>query len=171
MSSPKCKQIHDLTLDDFEQFPIWEFLSEDNDDAEDELTVKGHSGPYDSVESMCVVLTKFYLKDGSSHLGFIDPAYFSRNTQATIFFPPGAVSFWFGAFEPSEAEMKEYYNTMEKTDKQVFPILWEALVPISRRFAVPCKLGYMQGPPIPQSGTIEGFGYIDAKNRKTIYKT
>jgi len=169
MSSPPCKQIYDLTLEDLKKYPIWEDLSENDDEAEDECTVRGHSGPYESVESNCVVLTKFYMHDGTSHLGFIDPAYYSLNTQATIFFPRGTVSFWFGIKKPSENEIKDYYHTMEKTYKQVFPLFWEAMVQISRRFAVSGKFRLYRGLPIPQAGTIEGFGYIDKKTGSIIY--
>ena len=66
------KQVYELTLDDLEKFPVWEFrLDEEGEEGRDESTVRPYTppGPLDPADRMFVVRAVFTLADGSRMQG------------------------------------------------------------------------------------------------------
>jgi len=66
------KQVYQLTLDDLERTPVWEFaLDEEVEEGQDEATVRPVEGPFplDPAGGMFVVRARFRLGDGTRLTG------------------------------------------------------------------------------------------------------
>jgi len=66
------RQVYDLTLEDLNEFPVWEFaLDEEGEEGQDEATVRPYmnSGKLDPSDGMFVVRAIFTLADGSKMHG------------------------------------------------------------------------------------------------------
>jgi len=70
------KQVYELTVQDFDQHPVWIFaLDEEGEEGQDEATVRPRPAtrPVDPTEGMMVVKARFTLADGTSMTGYITP--------------------------------------------------------------------------------------------------
>ena len=132
------KQIDELTIEDLQSHPVWEFaLDEELEAGQDEATVRPYlaSGPVDPGTGVFAVRTQFTLRDGSPFLGYLTPpveevplpfAYAeddgSSTRQPAIVTPLGQVNFWFGWFPPGADTLAEAYRRLGKSTDKVFPI-------------------------------------------------
>ncbi len=121
----RYKQIDEITSKDFKQYPIWEYLSEDDPNAKDECTVKGHTEYSDEIESMFIVETLFTLKDGTEYIGFIRPEKGLSNSQPVIIIGEDYVYFWSGIREISNDEKEKKYKLLNKKCSDIFPIKYQ----------------------------------------------
>lgn len=129
------KQIYELTLQDLETFPIWEFnLDETVESSQDELTVRPciASAPLDPADRMFVVRAVFTLADGSMRRGYITPS--GRGDagvgalQPIVVTDQGQVRFWCGTSAPGPKRLARSYELLGKDAKQVFPLQFESEV-------------------------------------------
>jgi hypothetical protein len=111
------KQVYELTLDDFELSPIWEYAAdEDGDEDQDEATVRpvGPDTSVDLIKSMCVARAEFILADGTMMRGYLNPGVPGDmalgHLQPTIVCDQGQVGFWYGIAEPSAASLNAAYE-------------------------------------------------------------
>ena len=138
------KQVYDLTLSDFEEFPIWEFaLDEEGEEGQDEATVRPRpdiqftGGPDEGMliikdEGMLVVKTEFISKDGTIFHGYcsVDIILSLGRTQPTIITSENKqVSFWYG-IKPNKSQIKKAYHDLKKKKKELFPITYRSLIKI-----------------------------------------
>jgi hypothetical protein len=132
------RQIHELTPQDLQTFPIWEFkLDETMKSGQDELTVRPclAAEPLDSADRMFVVRTVFTLADGSMKRGYITPP--GRGDadvgalQPVIVTDQGQVRFWCGTSVPSQKRLMRSYHLLGKEANQVFPLLFESEVELA----------------------------------------
>jgi len=152
------KQVYDLTIEDFEHHPIWEFaLDEEGEEGQDEATVRPYSlpGPPDPSESMVVLKASFILADGTQLSGYITPptpdATGLRTIQPQIITPHGQVSFWYGVLGPTQEHVKESYDRLGRDALKVFPVRFWSEVEVA-------------GGPI--TGTLNGFLYMEMENER-----
>ena len=153
------KQVYDLTIEDFEQHPIWEFaLDEEGEEGQDEATVRPYSlpGPADASEGMAVVKASFILADGTQMFGFLTPpttldAGGLGTIQPQIITPQGQVSFWYGVLEPTQEHLKKSYERLGRDAKEVFPVRFKSEVEVV-------------GGPV--TGTLNGFLYMEMENER-----
>jgi hypothetical protein len=128
------KQVYDLTLEDFAEFPVWEFaLDEEGEERQDEATVR----PYvftlalDPHNGSFVVQTEFLLSDGTRMKGYLSPAVESKEigyVQPVIIVEKSQIGFWSGLKKPSAEEISSYYQTLGKTSEEVFPVRYKSIV-------------------------------------------
>lgn len=131
------KQVYDLTLDDFNFSPVWEFTHGDEGEEEwqDEATVQpvAESVSLDSQKVMCVAAARFVLADGTTMHGFLSPGALEDTDlgrlQPAIITDQGHVSFWFGIVQPTQELIEEAYKTLGKRPGCVFPISFSLIVP------------------------------------------
>ena len=132
------KQIYDLTPQDLQTFPVWEFKLDDTTErGQDELTVCPcvSFGPLDPVDRMFVVRAVFTLADGSVKRGYITPP--GRGDadigalQPIIVTDQGQVRFWCGTSVPGPKRLARSYQLLGKEAKEVFPLLFESEVELA----------------------------------------
>lgn len=147
------KQVYDLTTEDFDFAPVWEFAhDEEGEDEQDEATVRPVSLAIslDAVEVMCVAKANFRLADGTAMDGYLSPGVpddtHPGHLQPAILCKHGQVSFWCGIVEPSRDQLDAAYAALEKSPQEIFPISFSLAVPGSYQIA----------------GTIEGFLVLGA---------
>jgi hypothetical protein len=153
------KQVYDLTLQDFEKWPVWEFaLDEEGIEGQDEATVRPYTGGIlDAGRGMLVVKATFTFSNGSTASGYLTPppkGDASLGTiQPVVVTAAGQVPFWCGAVPPSEAQITDLYSTLGSERSRVFPAEFESCLPIRGR---------------PIRGKIPGFVILeDWKTMKT----
>ena len=101
------KQVDELTTEDLDQFPIWEFaLDEEGKEGQDEATVRPVNilRPTDPLEGSRLVKAQFTYADGSTAYGYLTPATDSTDlgaVQPVVITADGQVAFWCGIIEPS----------------------------------------------------------------------
>jgi hypothetical protein len=132
------RQIYELTPDDLETFPIWEFkLDETAKGGQDELTVQPciASGPLDPVDRMFVVRAAFTLADGSTMRGYFTPPGRGDagvgTLQPIIVTEEGQVRFWCGTSVPGPKRLARSYELLGKDAKQIFPLQFESEVELA----------------------------------------
>jgi hypothetical protein len=132
------KQIYELTLQDLETFPIWEFnLDETAEGGQDELTVRPciASAPLDPADRMFVVRAVFKLVDGSMMRGYITPPGRGEAgvgaLQPIIVTDQGQVRFWCGTSAPGSKRLARSYELLGKETKQVFPLRFKSDVELA----------------------------------------
>ncbi|HXR04808.1 MAG TPA: hypothetical protein VN836_08890 [Verrucomicrobiae bacterium] len=157
------KQVYELTLDDLNQFPVWEFrLGEEGEAGEagrDECTVRPFmaSGPLDPADRMFVVRAVFTLADGSRMQGYCTPPLRGDNNigtlQPIIVTDRGQVRFWCGTAAPDLKRLAHSYELLGKDAGRVFPVRFESEVEL------------VGG---PAKGSVPGFLVLeDFQTRKT----
>jgi hypothetical protein len=69
------KQVYELTNDDLQRYPVWEFASDEEREAgQDEATVRPYSdGPANPGAGKLVVRAKFIFADGTLTAGYLTP--------------------------------------------------------------------------------------------------
>jgi hypothetical protein len=129
------KQVYDLTLCDFEEFPVWEYaLDEECEEGQDEATVRPYqpSGELDPADGMFVFRAVFTLADGTKMTGYMTPPSPDDDSlgilQPAIITDRGQVSFWYGAARPDEAELALNYERLGRDAAHVFPLQVESQV-------------------------------------------
>jgi hypothetical protein len=130
------KQVYDLTRLDLQQYPLWEFCSdEEGTPGQDEATVK----PSEDSEvpafspGAYIVATDFSFADGSLAEGYIysgAPEDFGCTTPR-IFVEEGHVGFWFGYRAPQPEAIAATYRKLGRTPEAVFPIRYQTRVPVN----------------------------------------
>ncbi|HWC59823.1 MAG TPA: hypothetical protein VHC44_09025 [Verrucomicrobiae bacterium] len=129
------RQIYELTPNDLETFPIWEFnLDEAAKGGQDELTVRPFvaAGPLNPADRMFVVRAVFTLADGSMKRGYVTPPGRADEgigvLQPIIVTEHGQIRFWCGTSIPGPKRLARSYQLLGKEAKQVFPLLFESEV-------------------------------------------
>jgi hypothetical protein len=130
------KQVYELTLDDLNQFPVWEFrLGEEGAAGEagrDECTVRPYtaSGPLDPADRMFVVRAVFTLADGSRMQGYCTPPLRGDDSLGTlqpiIVTDRGQVRLWCGTAAPDSKRLAHSYELLGKEARRVFPVRFES---------------------------------------------
>jgi len=129
------KQVYELTPDDFDKFPVWEFRLEE--DGKDESTVRPYStsGPLDPAERMFVVRAVFILADGSRMQGYCSPPLQGDDSigilQPIIITDRGQVRFWCGTTAPDLKRLTRSYEWLGKDAQDVFPLQFQSDVPLA----------------------------------------
>lgn len=132
------KQYTDLTEQDFLARPVWVGVhgmdeGEGWHDDCDEESFRPWTGslPVGPQEGMLLVRAQFTLADGTTFSGFITPQSAGEplnlgTVQPQIFTPAGLEGFWEGIF-PRPANIRAaFYQRMNKTEHQIFPITFTA---------------------------------------------
>jgi len=155
------KQVYELTLQDLEAYPAWQFaLDEEGEEGQDEATVRPIEGPLDPGEGMCIAKAEFTLNDGSAFVGFLSPSVpgmpklfhyegddGSSDLQPSIVTPDGHVAFWHGILKPSPQSIAAAYQILgNKNASQVFPIKY-------------CTIGEITTGEV--AGDIRGFMFLE----------
>ena len=140
------KQINDLTLEDLDKYPVWEYLSEDDIHSKDECTVKGYSQGWSGLTTNFIVKAKFKLKDGTTHYGVVTPDRDFATSQPVIIFKNNHIGFWHGTMKPTKKDKEDIYKILTRKPEEVFPIKWTCEV----------ELGNVH------QGVIKGFGYYNS---------
>jgi hypothetical protein len=140
------KQINELTLEDLENYPVWEYLSEDDINAKDECTVKGYTKEWSNLKTNIVVKATFRLSDGTIHHGFVTPDKEFAISQPVLIFENNHIHFWHGVIKPTRKGIKDFYKSLSRKPENIFPIKWTCEV----------EFGIIHG------GVIKGFGYYDS---------
>ena len=81
------KQAYDLTAEDFEIYPVWEYaLDEEGVEGQDESTMRPfeHSGPLDTSKQQLFVKAHFTLADGTRFRGWLTPPCFGESDFGTL---------------------------------------------------------------------------------------
>lgn len=154
------RQVYELTLDDLDHFPIWEFRLDAKDEkSQDESTVRPYTAsvPLNPVDRMFIVRAAFILADGSRMKGYLTPP--SRGDSSLAILQPiivtdrGQVRFWCGTAAFDSKRLARNYEVLGKEAQHVFPLRFESEVKIV-------------GGPV--SGSLPGFLLLeDFQTRKT----
>jgi hypothetical protein len=152
------KQVYEIIEEEISKYKLWEFLSEDDDRAQDEATVISLSNNTKAPESIFITLAKFYAYDGSQYNGYIygEPSDNFGLIQPVIIAGNKQIPFWSGIKKPERITIKDYYSILSTNKKMLFPIKWESQL----------KYDGFQN-----IGMIKGFGFYKSLiNRKVGYK-
>ncbi len=145
------KPANELTPSDLEQFPVWEWASdEEGEEGQDETSVR----PILLNRSLradegYIVKANFTLADGTKFIGAFTPAARSPETvgwlHPVILTEQGQVLFYYGVMKPMPQEVSLNYQKLGRVASQVFPINFRAAIDIENGI---------------NQGTIEGFLYL-----------
>jgi len=123
------KQVYDLSVEDFQKYPVWEFASdEEHEDGQDEATVRPCmiAAPINPSQGPFIVRAKFKLADGTLMSGYLTtPTETDKSLgqlQPVIITRGGPVVFWGGTIAPSESELADNYSKLERNTEHTFPL-------------------------------------------------
>jgi hypothetical protein len=151
-SAPRIrKQVYELTVQDFQDHPIWEFCPEEvGANGQDEATVRPTEKRELSGElaGSCVVAANVKFADGSSgagylynndeaRIGFVQPNLFVGNAQ---------INFWLGSlkFLPNAPQrIPNHYKTIGKGKEAIFPLTFESAASVDGRVLRVVLQGFM----------------------------
>lgn len=129
------KQVYELTPEDLDRFPIWEFrLDAEGEEGRDEATVRPYAsvGPLDPTERMFIVRALFTLIDGTKLNGYCTPPLRGDASigtlQPIIVTERGQVRFWCGTTVPDAKRLAYNYELLGKDADRVFPVRFESEV-------------------------------------------
>ena len=132
------KQVYELTLQDLNAFPIWEFkLHEGAEVRQDESTVWPciEPVPLNITDRMFVVRAVFTLADGSRMRGYLTPSGRGDTgvgvLQPIIVTERGQVRFWCGTTTPDAKRLARNYELLGKVARQIFPLQFESEVELA----------------------------------------
>jgi hypothetical protein len=128
------RQIYELTADDLDRYPVWEFaLDEEGEEGQDEATVRPYElhGPLDPSDGMFIVRARLTLADGTGVIGYLTPPVQGDSSLGTLQHAAvtgaGQVSFWCGILAPEPTYIAESYARLGKSAAaQVFPLRFES---------------------------------------------
>jgi hypothetical protein len=146
------KQVYQLTLEDFERFPVWQFaLDEEGEPGQDEATIRPRpdlASGVDPDEGLFVVRAAFKAADGSRFEGFVTPDSDGDLglIQPSVVTNDGHVQFWFGIVEPEPQEIEKSYKALGGKRGDLFPLSFRTSVPVNGA---------------PMEGKVPGFMYLD----------
>ena len=158
LASCKDREIYktsfEITANDFENNPIWEnyitINSHQESETTDTFTPHLDNVAIDPDKGYFLVTANFELADRSKYKGYVSPrsGRFDSTKIAslnpTIFVNNKRITFWSGVNEVDSLSLFEFYQTIGKKRRDVFPIT----------FFVDAKLQTGM-----QTGTINGIGY------------
>jgi hypothetical protein len=134
MKNPK--QVHELSVDDLREYPIWQFVRDDDEEPEDAATVRPFPwrGPLDPTDGMFVVQAVFVLAGGTSMTGYLTPPQ-QRDASVGAVRPVivtdhGQVSFWYGVATPDATVLSRNYRLLGKRAPEIFPLRYGSAVVI-----------------------------------------
>jgi hypothetical protein len=155
------KQIYELTPNDLEKFPVWEFcLDEEDEEGQDEATIRPYTDKPDPAAGMFVVRALFSLADGTKLQGYLTPPAPQDRDDLGIIQPiitteNGQVNIWWGAMKPSRDELEKYYVLLDnKEASEIFPLKFNSIIEI-------------EGGPV--EGVVHGFLYLKKKLLSSNY--
>ena len=130
------RQIYELTLEDLDDCPIWEYADDEEEvEGQDEATVRPRSdlNAYDPTRvdvGTVVVKTEFVSRSGTVYYGYCTPTPEEdiSDTHPVIVTPHGQVGFYFGVMPPSAGELADAYQRLGATRESLFPIQYRSLV-------------------------------------------
>lgn len=132
------KQVYELTSEDLNCFPVWEFaLDEEDRPGQDEATVRPFevAGALDPSLGMFIVRAEFTLADGSRMHGYLTPPIPRDSgfgySQPVVITPTGQIAFWRGISAPSPEELAKYYLWLGRSADRVFPIHFQSEVELT----------------------------------------
>ncbi len=146
-------QVYDLTRQDLERFPVWEFaLDEEGEPGQDEATVKPRPDLDTGVkpeEGLFVVRAEFKAANGSAFDGFVTPEPDGDlgAVQPSVVTSEGHVSFWFGMVKPDSATIEKSYATLGAGRDELFPMTFRTVIPVNGT---------------SMEGDVPGFMYLDS---------
>jgi hypothetical protein len=157
-----------LTAEDFIENPVWiavHGMDEDepwyDEDDCDEETFRPWTGalPVNPEEGMLLVEAIFTLADGADLAGFMTPQHDGEpldlgTVQPHVFSQNKVHGFWDGMFRRKEEDQRAFYQSLNKTAREIFPITFSA------------KPGLASG---QHKGKIEGFYFTEA-GRVRVYQ-
>ncbi|NMO14555.1 hypothetical protein HPC49_02245 [Pyxidicoccus fallax] len=152
------KQVYELTPEDLERCPVWEFASdEEGVEGQDEATVRPRpdlSAPLPR-HGLLVVKARFLAKDGSEFIGHCTPGPENEPgaLQPAIACGPKQVGFWFGMAQPTRKELASHYKALGKKAEDLFPLKFEAV---------------LRTPGYFDSGVIPAFQSYSPEDRDTV---
>jgi hypothetical protein len=153
-----CKGLAELTIDDLNHCPVWEFaLDDEGEPGQDEETVRapGDLTAIDPVDGIFVVSALFTAADGTVFKGYVTPSETGDRVESPAIITDAGkhIPFWHGILEPGPAALEEEYSALAKQPPELFPIRVETLVPV-------------RGDRLYDK--IDGFGYFDAEAPRVI---
>ena len=131
------KKVYELTLEDLERFPVWEFaIDEEGEEAQDEATVRPvecHEVP--ASEEGAIVRARFKLADGTQMQGYLTAPTQGDTSlgavQPIIIASDGQVIFWCGVLALDAEHISNNYKRLGKhSTTEVFPISFESDFPV-----------------------------------------
>jgi len=145
------KQVQELSASDFEDFPCWEYASDEEDvDGQDECTIRPLSlERLRTATDQVFVQAVFFFPNGRVRLGCVtlnagrDPS----GTQPVLFLSDELIMFYLGALKPLKAEVRAAVASLKRVSATPFPV----------RFVTP--LCGLDGLPLA-SGTLEGLYWL-----------
>jgi hypothetical protein len=155
------KQENKLTLDDINQFPVWEFaLDEETFKGQNEKTLKPYlSNSIDPAEAYLLVRATFSLSNGSRCKGFIkpfsqytkrlSPPIFPYDLNPVIITDKGQIRFCYGTNKPKKSSFEKNYRWLGAGPEFVFPIEITCDVDVKNSIT---------------SGILDGFLYFASKS-------
>jgi hypothetical protein len=128
------KQVYELTDQDLDRYPVWEFaLDEEGEEEQDEATVRPYHlrGALDASAGMFIVRARLTLADGTRMIGYLTPPVQGDSglgkLQPAVAGPAGQVSFWCGVIAPEPAVLAQCYRRLgRRSGPQVFPVRFES---------------------------------------------
>lgn len=143
------KQVYDLTLEDLQVFPVWEYcLDEECEEGQDECTVRPVRIGESELESMFICSATFTLANGKKFNGFVSPEEDLGYSQPTLYIDnKKVVYFWHGP-RPGNEEVEQSLEWLGGRDSNIFPIIW--------------KTPFLSEP-ILQEGVIDGIYFLDGR--------
>jgi DNA-directed RNA polymerase subunit RPC12/RpoP len=144
------KQIYELTLEDLERFPIWEFcLDEECEEGQDECTLRPFRIGECNFESMFICAATFTLANGAQYHGFVSPENDLGYSQPTLYIDnERLVYFWYGP-KPTAEAIDKSLEWLGGRESNIFPIIWRTP---------------FLSESIPQEGKIDGIYYLYGKS-------
>lgn len=125
------RQVYDLTVEDLERYPLWEFaLDEEGEEGQDEATVK----PSEETEvpgyspGVYILAADATFADGTTAIGYLysgGPEDGMGCTQPNIVTTSGQVNFWLGWLrfvKDPQARTAEACQILGKDRSSIFPI-------------------------------------------------
>jgi hypothetical protein len=139
------KQVYDLTLEDFEASPVWEFcLDEEGEPGQDEETVRPRPelAQVDPEQGLFVVAATFRASDDQEYSGFVNPVQAGdaevefAALGPTIITAGEHVQLWLPAVRGQKAEgrhesaLTHVYRATDNSSAGLFPLRWATAVRI-----------------------------------------
>jgi hypothetical protein len=142
------KQCYELTAEDFERFPCWEFaLDEEGRAGQDEATVRPIKlrGSVNAMGGPLLVLGVFSFPNGRIRLGqlTIGSGFDIKDTQPALFLGDRLLGFYLGALRPSKAESKAEIRELRAICDDSFPIYYSTALRDKR--GQPLASGVLKG--------------------------
>jgi hypothetical protein len=144
------KPVNELTPEDFQRCPVWEFaLDEEGEPGQDETTVRPYQAGHilNPSDETFLIRASFTLADGTKLPGFLTPSAskdFDLGTiQPVVLLADGPLVLWCGSIAPSLQEISSDYSRLGKNAAvQVFPMCFRS------------EVAFVGG---PIGGTVPGF--------------